>query len=101
MMHRDMWSGDHRDGKCNDLIRFCQANCYPDYNGAAVNTSIVSLYVAGQCLIRGILTEVKTTWSGPIGLDGFYLAVSMSLTFTEVSDIPLNYSTVRRKGLIG
>lgn len=101
MMHRDMWSGDHRDGKCNDLIRFCQANCYPDYNGAAVNTSIVSLYVAGQCLIRGILTEVKTTWSGPIGLDGFYLVVSMSLTFTEVSDIPLNYSTVRRKGLIG
>ena len=100
-MHRDMWTGDHRDGKCNELIRFCQANCYADYNGAAVNTPTVALYVAGQCLIQGILTEAKTTYSGPIGLDGFYLAVTLALTITEVSPEALSYSTVRRKGLIG
>lgn len=101
MMHRDMWSGDHRDGKCNELVRFCEANCYPDYNGAAVNTSIVSLYIAGQCQIRGILTDAKTTWSGPIGLDGYYLVCTLAITITEISDVALNYSSVRRKGLIG
>ncbi len=26
--HRDMWTGDHRDGMANKLIRGCQANCY-------------------------------------------------------------------------
>ena len=37
--HRDMWTGDHRDGKANELVRFCMANCYPEYNGSAVNSS--------------------------------------------------------------
>jgi hypothetical protein len=100
-MHRDMWSGDHRDGKCNELIRFCQANCFPVYNGATVNTATVVLYIAGKPLIRGILTSVKTQYSGPIGLDGFPLYVEMTLNITEVSSEPLNYYSVMMKGLIG
>lgn len=100
-MHRDMWSGDHRDGKCNELIRFCEANCYPVFSGATVQTSTVVLYVAGKPLIRGILTSVKTQYSGPIGLDGFPLYVEMTLNITEVSSEPLNYYSVMRKGLIG
>lgn len=99
--HRDMWSGDHRDGKANELIRFCEANCYPEFNGSAVNTSIVTLYIVGKPVIRGVLTDVSVRWSGPIGLDGWYLDCEMELSITEVSETPLNYSTVRNKGLIG
>lgn len=100
-MHRDMWTGDHRDGKCNKLIRFCQANCYPEYNGSAVNTATVTIYVKGETLISGILTDVTPEWSGPIGQDGWYLECMLKLSITEVSEQPLNYNTVRNKGLIG
>lgn len=100
-MHRDMWTGDHKDGKCNELIRFCQAQCYPEFNGATVNTSIVTLYIAGKSLISGVLTSAKTNYSGPIGHDGFPLYVELTLTITEVSEEPLNYYSVKRKGLIG
>lgn len=99
--HRDMWSGDHRDGKANELIRFCEANCYPEYNGSAVNTSIVTLYVGGKSHISGVMTDVSTRWSGPIGLDDWYLVCELDITITEISDSPLDYSTVRSKGLIG
>ncbi len=100
-MHRDMWTGDHRDGKCNELIRFCQANCYPRYRGSLVDTAKVTLYIAGQALISGIMTSVKTNYSGPVGLDGMPLYVEMTLTIIEVSDEALNYDTVARKGVIG
>lgn len=99
-IHRDMWSGDHRDGACNKLIRFCEANCYPEFKGAAVNTSLVTLYIAGKNHITGILTDVAKTWSGPIGLDGFYLHLKLELTITEVSKQALSYSSVMNKGLI-
>lgn len=100
-MHRDMWTGDHRDGLCNDLIRFCEANCYPEYNGAAVNTATVTLYIAGQALITGVMTSVKTAYSGPIGRDKAPLFVDLTLSITEVSAEPLNYQSVARKGVIG
>lgn len=102
-MHRDMWSGDHRDGKCNELIRFCQANCYPKFQGAAVQTATVTLYIAGEKHITGIITDVKVSWDeeSPIGLDGFYLHLVLSLSITEVSDEVLTYGTVLQKGLIG
>ena len=100
-MHRDMWSGDHRDGKCNELIRFCEANCYPRYNGAAVQTSTVTLYIAGQSLISGVLTAVKTSYTGPIGLDNAPMFVDLTLDITEVSPEVLSYDTVARKGVIG
>lgn len=100
-MHRDMWTGDHRDGKCNELIRFCQANCYPLFQGAAVQTAIVTLYIAGEPLISGIMTDVKTKFEGPIGLDDYPLVCTLDITITEVSQEPLNYTKVLEKGLIG
>lgn len=99
-LHRDMWSGDHRDGLCNNLIRFCKAQCYPMYQGAAVDTSLVTLYVKGENLITGIMNGAKTLWSGPIGLDGWYLECTLSLTITEVSKEPLSYTTMRNKPLL-
>lgn len=100
-MHRDMWTGDHRDGKCNELIRFCMANCYPEYNGSAVNSSTVSLYMNGQLLIQGVLTDVSVTWDGPLGLDSYYLVCTVRLNIIEVSPQPLDFWTMRAKPLIG
>lgn len=100
--HRDMWSGDHRKGGANNLIRFCQANCYPKYNGSAVHTSTVTLYIHGYNLITGVLTNVGTRWYGPIGQDGYYLACDMTLDITEVSQEPLNFESMRtRTAVIG
>lgn len=99
--HRDMWTGDHRDGKANDLIRGCMANCYPMYKGSAVYTSTVTLYIAGKALISGILTDVTVNWDGPLGLDHYYLHCRLDLTITEVSKQALDFNTVRRKPLIG
>ena len=99
--HRDMWTGNHLDGKANEMIRFCQANCYARYDGSSVNTAIVSLYIKGQTVISGILTDVTVDWDGPIGLDGYYLHGKLSLTITEISDKPLSYDSVRSKPLIG
>lgn len=99
--HRDMWNGDHRDGCANDLIRGCEANCYPQYDGSLVNAPIVTLYIHGENYITGIMTNCKVHWDGPIGLDGFYLMCELSFTIVEVSPQALNYDTIRSKGLIG
>jgi hypothetical protein len=99
-MHRDMWTGDHRDGLANKLVRFCEANCFPDYQGSAVNAPRVTLYLNGKNLITGIMTSAKADWTGPLGLDGYYLELTLTLEITEVSDEPLNYNTVKSKGLI-
>ena len=99
--HRDMWTGDHRDGKANQLIRFCEANCFPEYNGSAVNIPIATMYIKGQAFISGVVTEVTKEWSGPLGLDGFYLECTLGISITEIAPQPLNYSTVRRLPLIG
>lgn len=101
-MHRDMWSGNHLDGKCNELIRFCEANCYPDYKGASVQTSTVTLYLVGKPYITGVMTSVDVSWDSdsPIGQDGFYLVCQLDLTITEVASEPLSYNTVMNKGLI-
>ena len=99
--HRDMWTGDHRDGQANKLIRACQANCYPEYRGSAVYTSLVTLYLAGRPLITGVMIDVNVTFDGPLGLDGFYLNCKLELTIVEVSQQALDYHTVKNKGLIG
>lgn len=99
--HRDMWTGDHRDGKANELIRYCEANCYPEFNGSAVNVPMVTLYIAGTSLIHGVMTQVDTKWDGPIGLDGYYLNCELSITITEVSETALNYNVIKGKSLIG
>lgn len=99
--HRDMWNGDHRLGGANKLIRFCEANCYPRYNGSSVITSTVTLYIDGRVSIHGILIDVSTDWDGPIGLDGWYLNCNMSLTITEISKKPLSYDTIMNMPIIG
>lgn len=98
--HRDMWTGDHRDGKANELIRACQANCFPEYDGSLVNVSTVTLYIHGRNLITGVMTSCKPSWDKPIGLDGFYLMCELSISITEVSPEALNYSSVKSKELI-
>ena len=100
-IHRDMWTGDYRDGKANELIRFCEACCYPKYNGSAVYSDIVTLYVSGSALIRGIVTSVDTKWDGPLLQDGWYAHFQLEISITEISDTALNYDTVRSKPLIG
>lgn len=100
-LHRDMWTGDHTDGNAAKLIRFCEANCYPDYNGSAVIAPTVAMYINGSNIITGIMTDTNTDWKGPIGSDGFYLEFNLSLTIVEVSPTPLNYNSVMKKGLIG
>lgn len=99
--HRDMWDGNHNTGGANRLIRFCQANCFPRYNGSSVNTSTVALYIEGKCAIHGIITNVSTDWSGPIGHDGWYLECRLSLSITEVANKPLNYDSVMNLPIIG
>lgn len=99
--HRDMWTGDHRDGKANELIRFCEANCYPEYSGSSVNTSIVTLYVHGTAFIRGIMTQVQTHWDGPLGQDGWYLNCELTITISEVAASPLNFASIRKMNVIG
>lgn len=99
--HRDMWTGDHRDGMANQLIRFCSANCFPEFNGSSVNVPSVSMYIAGNNLITGVMTDCTVSWDGPIGLDGWYLHCKLSLTIIEVSPQALNHNTVLNKPLIG
>ena len=98
-----MWSGNHEDGECNRLIRFCEANCYPEYNGAAVNTATVTMYIKGKALVSGIMTDVTPNWDAdsPIGHDGLYLHLKLSLSIIEVSQTKLSYSVMRGKDLIG
>lgn len=99
--HRDMWSGDHTDGKANELVRFFEANCYPDYKGAAVNIPTVTLYIKGKPLVSGIMESVSTNWSGPILSDGFYAVCELSFVITEISKRALNYNSVKHMPLIG
>ena len=47
-MHRDMWTGDHRDGKANELVRFCEAQCYPEYKGSAITSRLVHFTSLGS-----------------------------------------------------
>ena len=100
-MHRDMWSGDHSDGKANELIRFCEACCYPRFNGAAVNSGTVTLYIKGQPLISGIIEDVTVHWDGPILQDGWYGHFTLEITITEIASRALNYDVVKSMPLIG
>lgn len=100
-LHRDMWTGNHLDGNANKLIRFCEANTFAKYNGSAVVSPIVRLYISGKVFISGVLTRTSVKWSGPIGLDDWYLDFNLSLTIHEVSESVLNIDTVSKFGIIG
>ena len=101
IFHRQMWTGNENDGKANELIRFCQANCYPNFNGSAVNVPEVDLYFKGNTLIHGIMNDVSVKFDGPILSDGWYAHCELALTITEISNQSLNYNTVMNLPLIG
>lgn len=100
-LHRDMWSGNHLDGQANRLIRFCEANTFPKYNGSNVLTPTVKVYINGALFIGGVMIRTTVNWSGPIGLDNWYLDFQLGLTIQEVSEFPLNITSVPHIGLIG
>lgn len=100
-LHRQMWTGDETDGLANQMIRFIQASTYPEYNGSAVNSDICTLYIKGQPYIRGIVTSVEVEWTGPIGIDGFYLEFNLTVGFTEISNKALSNNVVKSMPLIG
>lgn len=99
--HRQMWTGDESDGKANELIRFCQAQCYVNFNGSCVVTPLVTLYVAGSSLIHGIMEDVSVKWDGPILSDGWYAHCELTLSITEISEQALTHDSVRNLPLIG
>lgn len=98
-MHRDMWTGNHLDGRANTLIRFCEANTFADYNGSAVITPLIRLYVDGALFISGVITNTTVNWTGPIGLDNWYLEFTLSMTIQEISEMELNTRSVYKKKL--
>lgn len=100
-LHRQMWTGDERDGLANEMIRFIQASTFPRYKGSSVLSDTCTLYVKGSPYVRGIVTATDVEWTGPIGLDGFYLEFTLSITFVEVSNKALNYDVVKSMPLIG
>lgn len=100
-LHRDMWSGNHLDGKAIELIRFCQANTFPRYSGSAVLSSTFKIYINGKTFVSGVLNNVTVDWKGPLGQDDWYLEFVLTLSFQEVSEVALNIDTVNKFGLVG
>lgn len=99
--HRDMWTGNHLDGKANELIRFCEANTFPDYNGSSVIAPYIRLYIDGSLFVSGVITVTTVNWSGPLGLDNWYLDFTLSLSIQEISEVELNVKSVKKLGLKG
>lgn len=100
-LHRDMWTGNHLDGQANKLIRFCEANTFPDYKGSAVLAPVIRVYIDGSLFVSGVITATNTTWSGPLGLDNWWLEFNLSLSIQEISEQPLNVNSVSKLGLKG
>ena len=100
-MHRDLWTGNHLDGQANKLIRFCEANTFPKITGSTVESPTVRFYIDGALFIAGVLTRTDVKWSGPIGLDNWYLDFELTLSIQEVSPMQLNIDTVQKLGIIG
>ena len=100
-LHRDIWTGNHLDGRANKLIRFCEANTFAQYSGSAVNAPLIRLYIDGSLFISGVVINTVVNWSGPLGLDNWYLEFTLSLTIQEVSETPLNIEKVSKMKLIG
>ena len=100
-LHRDLWSGNHLDGRANELVRFCEANTFPEYQGSTVNSPIVKIYIDGSCFITGVMTRTDVSWKGPIGLDNWYLEFELSLTIQEVASSALDFHSMQTMNVIG
>ena len=100
-LHRDMWSGNHLDGKANELIRFCEANTFPRYSGSTVLAPVFTVYINGSTFVSGALLNTQVNWRGPLGQDNWPLEFDLSLSIQEVAETALNIDSVRKFGLIG
>lgn len=100
-LHRDMWTGNHLDGNANKLVRFCEANTFPDYQGSNVISPYVRFYIDGNLFISGVIVNTTVNWSGPLGLDNWYLEFNLSLSIREVSEMPLNINSIYKLGIKG
>ena len=99
--HRQMWTGNEADGKSNELIRFCQAQCYMNFIGSAIRCPQVTLYIGGSSVIHGIVTDVTANWDGPLLSDNWYAHCELSISITEIAEQTLTYDAVRSLPTIG
>jgi len=93
---RVLWSGDYRDGHCENLIRYCQSAAYCNYLGALVDMPLVTLICGEYFKIRGHVHSVGVNWYGEFGEDLKPLLADLKITIQEVSDTPLNADAIRR-----
>lgn len=99
-IHRAMWTGNQDSGDSEALVAYIQSACYPDYDTQAAEPPRVTLIIGKSVRIVGILTSMDTKYYGPIGVDGKYDCVDVSISITEESDNVLSTKAVR-SGLAG
>lgn len=99
-IHRAMWDGNQDSGKSEELVAYMQSACYPNYDTQASEPPRVTLIVGKSIRIVGILTNMETNYSGPIGPDNKYDCVDINISITEESDNVLSTDAVR-SGLAG
>ena len=99
-IHRAMWDGNQDSGKSEELVAYMQSACYPNYDTQASEPPRVTLIIGKSIRIVGILTNMETTYSGPIGPDNKYDCVDINISITEESDNVLSTEAVR-SGLAG
>ena len=99
-IHRAMWDGNQDSGKSEELVAYMQSACYPNYDTQASEPPRVTLIIGKSIRIVGILTNMETTYSGPIGPDNKYDCVDINISITEESDNVLSTDAVR-SGLAG
>lgn len=99
-IHRAMWDGNQDSGESEALVSYMQSACYPDYDTQAAEPPRVTLIIGKSIRVVGILTSMDTKYSGPIGIDGKYDCVDISISITEESDNVLSTKAVR-SGLAG
>ena len=92
-MHTDMCNDVNYIYSIADLVEAC---CYPNY-GNGVAATRVTLHVAGNITITGIIPSVSTDYSGPI-IDGKYAVVDLSFSVTEVTGNPPSYASIAARG---
>lgn len=100
-IHRAMWDGNQDSGECERLISELEAANYPDYTTQSAEPPRVTLCVGKSIQVHGILTSFDKDYNGPIGPDGKYDCVDLSITITEESNVVLSAKTVSGSQLSG
>ena len=93
-IHRAMWTGAQDTGSCDELVALIQSACYPDYGTQAANCPTCALTIGNSVAISGVLTNMDTTYQGPIGPDCKYDEVVITITIVEVASSVLDTHAV-------